>query len=513
MRMNQAKLRARYAPFRSGWFGVWWIFMAIGLSPGPLHAAPSGCASTYSGIKLTRYAGDDPGNPILAKHGVIVDPAVLEAFAREYANCPRVSTRNQFGIHEPNPSEFFVLWLPNRLYEMVTGDLPPPAGAESMDLMTEAGAGRALWLIHLAGYYSGIWLDRVQDASYGSTEPNDNQPGNPNTTNDNLDNAYLLSVEDAFQVAFGGTDDEVLAFNRASLRTDPTRVNTGYVDINTGIAQLLPIGNNPGHFGYDIAYLDAILPPSASAPPGAAPFADPYVTFDMTKLLDATYALPELTFLKNARASLLAAENGSAEAQLRLADAINGGVGEQPLLSQQLEYFALSEGLYRGPLSTGYMSFPLDHYDILLGWGTYISMTNQALSYQALSAYATRNVDLGRRLAIETALWSTYVTLYALGVTGDNTPNVTLDNAMPCFMKAGGTCARSGSGSGPGGTPAPGNGVQGSGGGGGGGATGAWTLCVLIGLALARTLARRRLRFDHSGPDGASRSGRALMQR
>lgn len=404
-------------------------------------AAPQ-CGDDYIGLKLTRYAGDDVDNPILAEHGVIADPSVLDAFAREYANCSHVSARNVYGIETPKTPEFFLYWLPNRLYGILTGDEQPPVGAESLDLTTPGGAGRALWLMHLAGYYSGVWLGRVQDAEYGSTAPNDKRPVNPSTTNDNIDNVYEFSVRQAYKTALHGTPDEVTAFNRSSLRTDPTRANTGYVDAATAIGFLMPMGNNAGQFGFDVAYLDAILPPSASIPADAKPFTDNYFTFDITKLLDATYALPEPSFLTRARAHMLAAQNGSVETRARLAEVINGDPlrAEQPLLTQQLAYFAVSEGMYRGAVGTTYMSFPLDQYDSLIAWAQYAVMANQAMSFHALNAYSTKDVDLGRRLAMETALWGAYLYVYVLGVTDTSHAGVTLANAVPCFAFVGGSC-------------------------------------------------------------------------
>jgi hypothetical protein len=395
-----------------------------GVAPAQDAAHANTCAGDTTGMELSSYPNADNGYPSLAAHGVIADKAVLDAFAREYANCPhRDATDGQLVTTAPDVQDFFLFWLPNRLYNIAAGVEAPPKGTERvLDLRTDGGLGRALWLSHLSGYYSGIWL-----------QLNMGTPTSSELTDSNISNVYATAVDEPRRVANHGTASEVLAFNRAALRSKLPL--TGTVDATTAIGVLMPAGNDAGQYGFDVGFLQYLLPPSLNAPPDASPFATPYFTADATRLLDATYALTEEPYLADARQGFANSQGAGPVAAARLRETIDGRLLEEPLVAQQLRYYLHAAALYSVgvPGGTRYAGFGPEQYDRLLAWAAYAVMANQSNSFNALAAYATQDVDRGRRHARANAVWGTYLFMYLQGVLDNRHQGKTLEQALPLF--------------------------------------------------------------------------------
>jgi hypothetical protein len=408
---------------------LWIVVMGLAtsmLGGGIASSAPVSprCSGETTGLRLTSYPNADNGYPSLAAHGVIADHAILDAFAREYANCPhRDATDGQLVVGEPDVQDFFLFWLPNRLNNIAAGVESAPRGTEQvLDLHTDEGLGRALWLSHLSGYFSGVWLHLNMGTPVGS----------PRTDSD-ISNVYATAVDEGRWVANHGSASQVNAFNRAALRTQLPL--TGTIDLTTAIGVVMPAGNDAGQFGFDIGFLQYLLPPSLNAPLDADPFATPYVTADPTKLLDATYALTEEPYLTSARQGYASAQAGGWQTSSRLRDAIDGRLLEEPLVAQQLRYYLHATALYSVgvPSGTAYRDFGPEQYDRVLAWAAYAVMTNQANSFNALTAYAMQDVDRGRRHARANALWGTYLFMYLQGVLDDRHHGEQLEVALPTF--------------------------------------------------------------------------------
>jgi hypothetical protein len=395
----------------------------VAANAAPVPAPAPSCAGSYTGLQLTAYPSADEGYP-LAEHGVVTDQAVLDAFAREYANCPHRESNGKMVTTAPDVQDFFLFWLPNRLNDIADGVVEPPVGTKAvLDLSTPAGLGRALWLNHLSGYYSGVWLRINMHVPIGLP-----------ITESNMANVYATAVDTPRHVALAGSSEEVLAFNRSSLRSKPPLGSS--IDLTTVIGIVMPAGNDAGQFGFDLGFMRFILPPSLNAPPNAKPFATPYYKANPNKLLDATYALPEVPALVEARKAFAAAQSNSASAD-RLKQTISGRLGELHMVTQQQQYYLHATALYAVgiPLATSYRGFGPEQYDRVLAWAAYCVMANQSNSFNALSAVATQDAVRGRRHARANALWGTYMFTYLRGLFDFRHEGESMEVAMPSFVK------------------------------------------------------------------------------
>jgi hypothetical protein len=381
-------------------------------------AAPRCSEDRVTGIRLSYYPWSQTGFPSLGRHGLIADQPLLNAFATDYANHPRLTVNGQTASGPANIENFFLFWLPERLNNIAVGRTQPPAGSD-LDLGTDAGLGRALWLTHLSGYYTGVWLRHYLGAA--SVRP---------MTDKSLAAAYATAVDAPRTVANRGTGSRVLDYTRHSVRA-PVRVPAD----NDPFKVLLPFNGEVGIFGYDAQWLHLILPPSPNAPTRARPFKQPFFSYDPTQLLSASYAIPEKPYLQAARQRYAAARSAGASAEARLAEMTNGSAGEQPLITEQVHNEATSTALYETgiPGGTTYRGFVQPAYDQLLGYATYAVMTNQANSLNALAAYATQNVDHARQQIRTTAMWWSDTTSYLASVLDGHNDHSDLAASLPHF--------------------------------------------------------------------------------
>jgi hypothetical protein len=398
----------------------------------PAAAAPasSGAAcQRVDGMALSFHPAADNGFPSLAAHGVIADQGLLDAFAREFAEQPHVDERGQVVTGSRDVESFFLWWLPNRVNDIAAGAAPPAGTAQRLDLRTTGGLGRALWLQHLSGWYSGVWLHLTQ----GMT-------GDTPVTDADADHVYRSWVDLPRQVSLTGTPQQVLAFNRAALRGGlPPILSTLTVKVTENI---MPPNDDVGQFGFDTGFLRWLLPPSPNASSTTRPFAEPYFRSDPTRLLDATYALPEPDYLVAARAAWGTALDADGAVAARRNEAIDGRLGEEPLVVHQLRYHAEATALYSVgiPGGTKYSGYGGPRYDRLLAWAAYAAMTNQANAYNALSAYSRSDVELGRRHARGNAFFNAYLYVYDLGVADNRADGKAILEAFPRFVERAGSC-------------------------------------------------------------------------
>jgi hypothetical protein len=390
------------------------VVVAVSALSGSAAAAEPG----VTGMKLTHY----PFTPKLqAEHGVIPDQTLLDAFAREYGNHPRKTIHGRMTTTVRNPEEFFNFWLPNRLYNIAMGTQGPPAGTD-LDLSTDAGLGRALWLAHLNGYYGGVWLrndwSRFDEPRSGGTEPSDDQ----------LSATYARVVDEPRRMANHGTDEEVVEYSRFALRG---RLPTPSTDV---VSTVVPANDEVGMFGFDASYLRYLLPPYPNKAPATKPPVDPYFTLDETQLLTATYGIPEEPFLVQARKNFARIDDTGGDATMRRTLAEVGNPGEEPLLAHQNRLGTLATGLYLPP--GDYTGFDQAEYDQLLSWTIAGVMINHANGLNALAAYSLKDPALSRRQIRSSAMWWAFTYLYVMGVMDPHHDGKTLAEAQPKFTFA-----------------------------------------------------------------------------
>src|SRR5262245_56637379 len=228
------------------------------LSANSAQAAKPPASGDIVGIDLTPAPSEVPsadnGFPFLDGK-ITADPALLDAFARHYAS----------ETDQPSIREFFLWWLPNRLFDINYGVANAPPGS-GLNMNTDAGVKRALWLTHVTGWELGIFARRIVD----------HHLLNAQATNASVTNA-LTYMDEARQAALGSPSD-VLAFNLASLRAGggpPT------------------LKSEDAWYGYDAQFLKEIT--TVNLPTGFAPL--PNWIHYTSGTLDATYQIGDAPFL------------------------------------------------------------------------------------------------------------------------------------------------------------------------------------------------------------------------
>lgn len=363
-------------------------------------------------------------------HGLIPDPDLLGAFIDEYTSGPRrtVNGETQSG-GVPDTQNFFLFWLPNRLTNIAMGIEPEPTGT-ALDLSTDDGFGRALWLGHLCGYYFAVWLRWVLSDT--------DRPRRAAQLADlSTSHVYGRFVDPMVSVANRGSDDEVLAQALGSLRRPLTLPRARFAGDVT-MSLLVPGGSEVGIFGFDTSWLHHILPPSRNSPPDARPFTEPVLTYDPGRLLDARFAIPEEPYLVDARQRFASANAAHGDTASRLRSAVEGGRGESSLLVHQRRWHRFATMLYaRGiPGGTRYRGLGQEQYDRLITWASYSVMIPQAAAFNGLAAHATRDAELARRQTRARSIWWALVTTYAMSIGDPTYDGRSLDDAFPAFQSS-----------------------------------------------------------------------------
>src|SRR5262245_33194368 len=245
------------------------LCLVIGLKAGSAQASDAQAnpqaAGDIVGIDLSPAPAEVPAAedfPFLDGK-MTPDPALLDAFARQYAS----ETAN------PSIREFFLWWLPNDLFDIAYGVASPPPGTE-LNLNTDAGLKRALWLTHVTGWELGIFARFVLGGGLGDVP---------------VTNAILtskLTYMDQARQAASDTPADVLAFNLASLRIG-----------EDGNAPCCVLQSEAGWYGYDAQFLKEIS--TTNLAPGVAPLPN-WINYTSGQL-NATYQIGDAPFLSHAR--------------------------------------------------------------------------------------------------------------------------------------------------------------------------------------------------------------------
>ncbi|MBD2436510.1 hypothetical protein [Nostoc sp. FACHB-110] len=281
-----------------------------------------------------------------------------------------------------NPIDFLSRYVPVYVFEKTLR--PSEPGDPSLPTL--------LWLMHLAGYFGGVWLRDafIRFPVPGSPNP---RPGFPPTE------AGFTSVVariNAALTAFNGNDAEAIAYAEASLRG----------------AQLQGLTDN---YGYNAGYLDQILtgskPTNAIAPVG-------YFIYHETLLFDGTYAVEEIRALDKWRKH---AQQAASRPGSRYAEIVNGAGGADALPAIQ------SAGVARGKATwqpqnvfLAITNFDQPTYDLLLVTSAYFLQCIQATGLAALAASAVANADWARAAVRSNAMAVPYGGSYGIGLF-DNT--------------------------------------------------------------------------------------------
>jgi hypothetical protein len=391
-----------------------------------------------TGVQLTFHPWWDNGFPSLAKHGLVADKPLLDAFAREYANGSRLTNVGTEGDSEAQMQDFFLIWLPNRLQNICAGSEAAPEG-HRLELTTAEGFGTAQWLAHLGGYYAAVWLRACWTAFEGRRL---SMP----MRNRKFHSIYRWQLDEARDVALHGTDRDALEYSRATLRKNSPKLTPIHIAARLIRAdRLLFLVSDPvmegeaAGFGFAAGYLHRILPPSLNAPTDATPFTDQYFTADADRLLDAHFALPEPPFVSRARDRYAVLSSAPGQVGARLSEALRGRRGEADLLVRQQIADTLAAVIYRIgiPRVSRYRGFDQAQYDRLLAWTSYGVMTNLASCYNALSAYAEDDATLARQQITARNLYWGFMHTYAIGAFDGRNDGVPLSDSLPRFRTAG----------------------------------------------------------------------------
>ncbi|XGV96267.1 MAG: hypothetical protein ACAF41_26490 [Leptolyngbya sp. BL-A-14] len=291
-----------------------------------------------------------------------------------------------------DPIDFLSRYVPVYVFEQTLR----PSDSSDPSLST------LLWLMHLAGYFGGVWLRNafIRFPVPGSPSP---RPGIPPSE---IAFAGVVARINAALTAFGGNDAGALAYAEASLRGGQ---NQGLTD----------------SYGYNAGYLDQILtgskPTNAAAPAG-------YFTYCNTVLFDGLYGVEEIKPLNQWRHR---AERAVLQPNSRYAAIVEGNGETDTLLAIQ------AAGNVRGKLTwqpqnvfLGIANFDQPTYDLLLATSAYFLQCIQATGLAALAASAVGNPDWARGGVRSNAMTVPYTGSYGVGLF-DNTFDTT--GTLPTF--------------------------------------------------------------------------------
>ncbi|GGL12350.1 hypothetical protein [Nocardia jinanensis] len=402
------------------------MLTAVTLSLSGVVAAHAEPHASVTGVDLTYYPWVDNGYPSLGRNGLVADPELLDAFAREYANSAHPSNTGEMTTANPNVQDFLVWWLPHRLANIAMDQAEPPAGHD-LDLTTSDGLSRAAWLAHLTGYYSSTWL-RSNMAVFDRTTVISVTP-----TDDVYAQFYSQALGQYRDAALSGDDARAVGFAEQTLRSNAPLT----ADLPGPFGDLLERGPaEVGMFGYDAAWLRNLLPPNPNAPSAAKPFTDNYFSANPDVLLDAHFALPIQQYLQDA-------ERRHAEATVdpgvagRVTEMVRGRPGQEPLLATQQRFTAAGDAIYRNGVIPGtvtiYRGWDQEQYDRLLAWASYAVMYNKADSLNALTAVATNDATLARQEIRAALLWWIYSTTYVATIFDPRNDAKQLSDCLPRF--------------------------------------------------------------------------------
>ena len=336
--------------------------------------------ATITGIELTDHPWVDNGFADLAEH-VTRDDALLDALARQYAAQATA----------PTVEDFLLVWLPCLLYDIGYAGVDAPA---ELDLATDAGIRRALWLAHVIGWYVGVYSRtafRLGGYIFVTTD----------LTPEVL--SGTIAAADRARRAALGSDDDALAFTVQSL----------YGDLPPGplppAPEMLLFGPGLGvgevsWYAYDLGFIDSIC---TTNHPAAVPAEPDYVTYTEhattpAGLVDAAWKIGDAPFLATVRARYAALGVADDRARARFDAALQDpNEPDEPskrLLGLQDRMAAQGNMIWSGPPFPGpdVTVFTVEQYHAFRTASAYYVQCNQANAMAALVAHATEDAALAR---------------------------------------------------------------------------------------------------------------------
>lgn len=273
-----------------------------------------------------------------------------------------------------DPIDFLSRYIPVQVFERTLR----PSEPNDPQLST------LLWLMHLAGYFGGVWL---RTAFVNAGVPRQAFP---------VSEASFTGVVDRIngaRAAFQGGDAGVLAYAEASLRGGNLQ---GLTD----------------NFGYNAGYLDQILtgakPTNVTAPAG-------YFTYNPTVLFDGFYRMPEIKPLDNWRKR---AEKAAQRPESRYAAIVQGTGGADTLPAIQLAGNGRGKFVWApgNQLNLNISNFNQATYDLLLVTSAYFLQCIQATGLAALASASVGNADWARAAVRSNAMTIPYGGSYGVGL-------------------------------------------------------------------------------------------------
>lgn len=338
--------------------GTTGLFLA---TPGrPAYAAPVADQPQLQ-LNLPPYPFFANLQSVMTEDRALLD-RLLAAYARETPT----------GLQDP--IDFLSRYVPVYVFEQTLH----PSGSNDPSLPT------LLWLMHLAGYFGGVWL-RTAFVNAGVSR-----------------NAFPV-VEASFTAvvarlnaalaAFTGDDVGALAYAEASLRGGNLQ---GLTD----------------NFGYNAGYLDQILtgakPANVTAPAG-------YFVYNPTLLFDGFYGVPEIKPLDNWRKH---AEKAAQRPDSRYAAIVQGAGGADTLPAIQLAGNGRGKFVWApsNQFNLNISNFNQATYDLLLVTSAYFLQCIQATGLAALASAAVANADWARAAVRSNAMTIPYSGSYGVGL-------------------------------------------------------------------------------------------------
>jgi hypothetical protein len=345
-------------------------FTSLGISGGMVAAyggracvAPAQASASQPQLQLNL-----PPYPFFANLQSVMteDRALLDRLLATYARKTPAASQN--------PIDFISRYIPVYVFERTLH----PSESDDPDLSTR------LWLMHLAGYFGGVWL-RTEFVNAGV--PRGAFP---------VAEASFASVVariNAALAAFNGDDAGALAYAEASLRG----------------ANLQGLTDS---FGYNSGYLDQILtgakPTNATAPAG-------YYSYNPTELYNGFYSVSEIRPLDKwrRRAARAATQPGSRY------EAVVQGAGAADTLPA-IQSAGVSRGKFvwapGNQLNLNISNFDQAVYDLLLVTSVYFLQCVQATGLAALAAASVGDADWARAAVSSNAMTVPYGGSYGVGL-------------------------------------------------------------------------------------------------
>ena len=336
--------------------------LLLAANGGRAYAAPARQnASTALQLNLPSYPFFANLQSVMTEDRALLD-RLLAAYARETPGATQ------------HPIDFLSRYVPVYVFERTLRPAEP----------NDPALSTLLWLMHLAGYFGGVWL---RTAFVNAGVPRGAFP----VTEASF--AAVVARINAANAAYGGDDAGAVAYAEASLRGGNLQ---GLTD----------------NFGYNAGYLDQILtgakPANVTAPAG-------YFTYNPAELFNGFYGVPEIKPLDNWRQH---AANAASRPNSRYAVIVQGAGGADTLPAIQLAGNGRGKFVWApgNQFNLNISNFSQATYDLLLVTSAYFLQCVQATGLAALASASVSNADWARAAVRSNAMTIPYGGSYGVGL-------------------------------------------------------------------------------------------------